>query len=186
MARTVETPQGSYEQFLNELSRYLGRRATVTTAAGTHLTFLNSKGPRRAFSRCRYTAKDVGNFSGDMQSFLSTEGYGFRMAAQVSQDEPLVLKGRNRRKIALNIIPDSELIAQRMGIEDFLRDRFGNVPVLEEFRSHITVGEVDIHSADRKSRADFISRLGKTHEYIAVPPKIALNGLEVYLDEIRD
>jgi hypothetical protein len=187
VARTAEYPQPDYENFLNAASRSLGRKAIIETAASTHLTFLDSGGTTRKFREHKYTVGDVRDFRGEMQKHLIEQGLCEKTVVHVDPRLPLVTHGARRTKLALNILEDERLHLQREHIEEFVLDRFGELPKFMSFRPHVTIGELKNATLNEEypnPRELFTS--SENEGPVIIPGSVALNGLVVYLDQIVD
>lgn len=180
IARTVEFPQPDFEDLLHVAGRELGRLVKVREITNTRITFLQSGGVDRAMKRARnYDNKKLRSFVHGLGSKLDEHRH-YNLEVQVDEHRPLIFIGRNRDKLALNIVPDDRLMEERENIEDALREEFGEVPKMRPFNPHITIGEATklIDESQKKDPCELF-----VEEGLVIPDFVVLNGLNAYLDQ---
>lgn len=177
VARTVEAPQSEFEEFLNVIGKDLGQRASIRTVTSTRLTLLESGGIKKAMRKAHTDPQSVNKFS----FWLSHQLDSYRatpIEVTVNKDEPIALMGRNRDKLALRIVEDEQVKAERAKTEELLVEEFDTLPPLKPFEPHITVGYVGIRA---------LTTMEVRHPELLVnndiiPTTVALNGLTVFLE----
>src|SRR6266567_5641428 len=138
VARMVkDNERGHYERFLENVGRRLGQIATTTEVEESHVTFLaNPSRIKQALRVNGYAPEDVYQRGYDMQMYLDGRRPRSITQALINWEDPLVWLGSARNKLSLRVVPDSSLLEQRAHVEDFLRQRFGEVPALHAFVPH--------------------------------------------------
>jgi hypothetical protein len=179
VARTVQEPQPKVERFLNQFGRHLGRKALIKTVGSTHLTFLETYGLGAAFRSEGYTPTDIRQFRNELDEHLKDNLPERRPLVQVDPEKPLRWMGN--KALALNIVHDEGLSTEREAIEDFLKQRFGELPKLRPFEAHITVGRFFCRILPEEQGDPTLFVPGHIH----VPSEVAMNGLETYLGSIH-
>jgi hypothetical protein len=180
VARTVQEPQPVFESFLDQFGARLGRRAAIKTIAKTHLTFLGSRGLARQFMSHGYTSGHIEAIRDELEERLRKTLPTGHATVRVNERAPLLWVGRVGT-LALNIVNDDRLASERAEIEKFLRTRLGELPKLDTFVPHITLGRVREAIPYDTWREPL--RIVPTD--IAIPEEVALNGLAVYLGRFQ-
>jgi hypothetical protein len=186
VARTVETAQPRFSNFLDLAGRQLGRIGMMNAPGSTHLTFIESApSVKRQFRQQAYTARDVRSFSGELQQHLDSSYLEPDQTIEVFVDteRPLEWRGKHNDKLALSILLDDRLREEREHAVGFFATKFGTIPELKPFDPHITIGSVDRSSISPEARSNPGLLVA---EGLTMPTRIVLNGLMVYLDNIRD
>ncbi|HSH18770.1 MAG TPA: hypothetical protein VK978_05300 [Candidatus Saccharimonadales bacterium] len=188
VARTVETPQPKYGQFLERAARLvrysIGNIAVIRTAASTHITYLETKGVKNKFRQEGFSGSDVRAFRADLEQHIKSSGNlsaTYARTVKIDRAQPLVWKGVSKNKIALNVVADDSLLSERATIEEFLENRFGSVPAMRSFDPHITIGEAHTAALSWDQRRDPIRLISRDVQF---PKEIALNGLMAFLGRI--
>lgn len=179
VARTVREPQPNFEKFLNTFGRRLGLTAVINTIASTHLTFLESSGLAGHFRTRGFSEKDIRQFRGELEQHLGDSLDTDYATVYVDEKRPLRFMGRTGT-LALNIEQDETLSEERNEIERFLTERFGELPDLQEFDPHITLGRITRRLGYREWNDP--TRLVPG---LQLPEAVTLNGLEAYLGRFQ-
>ena len=180
IGRTVEIPQPSFEKFVNSTGRKIGKLAIIKAATNMHLTLMESRPVREAFIEKR------GSDHAAMQNFaywMVSELDGFndhKGSVTVNPDRKVDLFGTRRDKLAICISPDEQMLNERALIEEMLRDEFGDLPKIQDFDPHITIGRVHNDRLTREQRRNPELILNGTGNIL--PERIVMNGLSGYLN----
>lgn len=102
------------------------------------------------------------------------------MRVEPDKDRPLTWVPGSQ--LAINVKKTEQLEDQRGRAEEYLKSQFGVLPDLRAFKPHITVATVEKGSLPGEICSDPNALLSG---YDVAPPKITLNGLEVYLGRIH-
>lgn len=177
--RTVELPQHNFESLLTTMGKRLDRPVKIWVASSTHLTFLESRGVYLAMRRLQKGPKEMQSFSYGLSNKIDDYRIkGIKVA--VDTNKPLAVIGNNHDKLAINIVKDEQLQAERLRIEDIAKSEFGeNLPPLKGFAPHITIGRMVVAGSlpiELKMPPD------ELFANFAIPETIALNGMRVYLN----
>lgn len=181
VARTVEASQEHFQEFLTTVGRELGQLASIRTITSTRLTFLESGGINMAARQSRMDSRAISRFSYWLSNRLDANR-AQDIFVQVDRGQPFKIMGKRHDKLALNILEDEQLMAERANTEALLKEEFGELPKLKSFEPHITIGFV---------HPTALSVYEQRHpeillpEDLSIPTHIALNGLSVYLDDKR-
>lgn len=180
IARTVEAPQPNFQEFLNLAGLDLGRRADIRTITSTRMTFLESKGIKKAMRRARSDPRDVQTFAYYMSNQLD-QYRASNVDAHVNPEKRLKLMGRYSNKLVLNMIDEPILVGQHNKSEELVEEEFGPLPELTPFDAHITIGEIAIGGLTEE-QLEYPEKLLSDEVQAKIPETIALNGLQVFLD----
>lgn len=181
VARTVRESDGKFEAFLRSLGRSFGPEAMINGSGSTHLTFLESCGIAPHFRNKGYTPDDIKSFKVSLEQHLGDTLPKGGKVVKVDPEKPLIwMPGRNK-SLAINVMPDDNLLAERTQIEAFLESHFGELPGLRDFEPHITLGRV-VRRLTQRERTDPRVLLPN---WLQTPNVVALNGLAVYLGRIQ-
>lgn len=178
VARTVETPQQEFENFLQNAGRALGHRGNIRNIASTRITLLQSSGVQKVMRYHRRTdPQSATRFSYWMSNQLDSSRME-PITVAVNPKRPIKIMGTKGDKLTLNIIEDERLAAERNRTENLLQDEFGDLPEIRSFEPHITIGYI----GQQALSALEIRRPESLIPNTAIPESIALNGLMVFVD----
>ena len=188
VARTLVEPQPELSGFLDSVGRHLvrqlGRKVIVSTMGSLHITLLESLGATSAFSQHRFTPQDVHSFYVELQQYLSDiEGTRDTTVVSINPERPLKWFGRRQDKLGFNVLPNEALRQERAYIEEFLLERFGELPSLNPLYEHVVFAGFTPNavSSDAQRNPEMLLPDGAI-----IPEQLAVNGLVVYLNGMGD
>jgi len=188
VGRTLVEAQPEVDAFLNSVGRHIirhfgDRKAKVLTLGFLHLTVAESYAASKGFSQNSYTNQDVRRFRSELQQYLDDNGAREGIILEIDPEHPLKWFGKDSNRLALHPLPSPELQAQRSLIESFLESRFGRVERMAPYYGHVVFASFRPGAvvAGAQRNPEILLPDG-----IAVPERIALNGLMVFLGGIGD
>lgn len=184
-SRSARPNQRTYDEFLDTAAVMTAGRIAILAAGSTHLTMLGTYGVKERMRQAGYSCKDERQFCGDLTRHLrnaKADKPARTRTVRLDENQPLKWQGPNADKLSLNIEFDDNLWAERALIDDFLIDRFGDLPNKRKFTPHITVGHANTRVLTAEEREDplelFVGEIG-------IPATITMNGLVTAMGSIH-
>lgn len=183
VVRTIAKGETGLERFSSDLAWNLGPNASIKTVGSMYLQLLGNMRP--TLLAHHVTAKDLRGLKlGLEERFLAGLSPDHAGNIEVDKEKPFLLLGTARNRLALNVLPSDDLMAQRRIGAEFIREKFGSVPVQEDTGFSIVLGKLDGDVAYR-ARNDIMCLLEQEGQALVPPKEISVNGLEVMLGRVH-
>lgn len=183
VVRTIAKGETGLERFSSDLAWNLGPNASIKTVGSMYLQLLGNMRP--TLLAHHVTAKDLRGLKLGLECrFIAELSSSHASNVGVDEKNPLILLGAARNRLALNITPTEDLMAQRRIGAEFIRERFGSVPMQEDTGFSIVLGKLDGDVVHR-ARNDIMCLLEQEGQALVPPKEISVNGLEVMLGRVH-